>query len=128
VVVDVAEVAERAVGIGRCAGTGRVPEAGTAALAGARAGAGIVTAAELGGRVVTAGKNGEDDEDDMARSRVCETAGMAGTVGLPSGFTASMDRLLTAPLCQTCKPISRTFRIGNACTWSVMRLRSSCSS
>jgi hypothetical protein len=44
----------------------------------------------------------EDGGGGTAFSRVWETAGMAGTVGLPcSGLTASIERLLTAPLCQT---------------------------
>jgi len=54
--------------------------------------------------------------DDTALSRVWDTAGIAGTVGLPSGFTASMEPLLTAPLCQTWRPISRTFFFGSADT------------
>ena len=52
-----------------------------------------------------------------------DTAAIAGTVALPSGpgFTAGMERLETAPLCSTCKPISRTFFFGRACTESVIR-------
>ena len=51
---------------------------------------------------------------DTAFSRVWETAGMAGTVGLPSGFTAAIEPLLTWPLCQTWRPIRRTFFFGSA--------------
>jgi hypothetical protein len=42
------------------------------------------------------------DDGGPAFSRVWETAGMAGMVGLPwSGLTAGIEPLLTAPLCKT---------------------------